>query len=74
MPPKALVAGGRWHLASSPAEAPIGGDAVLVLTEWHAYAVLDWQELVVTMGQPAWPFDARGIYDATAARAARLQV
>jgi UDPglucose 6-dehydrogenase len=65
---------GKWELASSPALAANGSDAVLVLTEWQAYASLDWCELAANMRQPAWLFDARGICDAAAARAAGLQV
>ena len=65
---------GRWHLSASPAEAINGADAALVLTEWQAYASLDWQVLAASMRQPAWLFDARGICDAAAARSAGLQV
>jgi UDPglucose 6-dehydrogenase len=65
---------GSWNLVASPAEAVCGGDAALVLTEWQAYAVLDWQELATRMRHPAWLLDARGICDADAARVAGLQV
>jgi UDPglucose 6-dehydrogenase len=64
----------HWQLVASPAEAVNGADAVLVLTEWQAYAALDWPALAGSMRQPAWLFDARGICDAAAARAAGLQV
>ena len=65
---------GSWHLSATPAEAMSGADAVLVLTEWQAYASLDWKVLAAGMRQPAWLFDARGICDAAAARSAGLQV
>jgi UDPglucose 6-dehydrogenase len=65
---------GRWHLAASPDEAVSGSDAALVLTEWEPYASLGWPQLAASMRKPAWLFDARGICDAAAARAAGLQV
>ncbi|MCP9940619.1 UDP binding domain-containing protein, partial [Synechococcus sp. Cruz CV12-2-Slac-r] len=65
---------GGWHLSASPAEAVSGADAALVLTEWQAYASLEWKVLAASMRQPAWLFDARGICDAAAARSAGLQV
>lgn len=65
---------GSWHLTATPAEAVSGADAALVLTEWQAYASLDWKVLTASMRQPAWLFDARRICDATAARAAGLRV
>ena len=65
---------GSWHLTATPAEAVSGADAALVLTEWQAYASLDWKLLTASMRQPAWLFDARRICDATAARAAGLRV
>ena len=70
-----LVSGeGTWHAASSPAEAVAHADAVLILTEWGAFAELNWQQLAALMRKPAWLFDARSIADLGAARAAGLNV
>lgn len=47
---------------------------MLLLTEWQQFATLNWSQLVAVMRQPAWVFDARAKADATAARAAGLNV
>ncbi|MBM5785643.1 MAG: nucleotide sugar dehydrogenase, partial [Cyanobacteria bacterium K_DeepCast_35m_m1_288] len=65
---------GTWHSASSPAEAVSQADALLILTEWGAFAELNWQQLAALMRKPAWLFDARSIADLAAARAAGLNV
>jgi len=65
---------GGWLPADDPIEAARGADAVLILTEWSAYRQLDWQAIAAVMRRPAWLFDARAVADATAARAAGLQV
>ena len=52
--------------------AVAGADAVLILTEWRQYRVLDWQELAGRMRKPAWVFDARAVADPQQVRAAGL--
>lgn len=63
-----------WLAAATPLEASRGADAVLVLTEWQAYASLDWSAMAAVLRHPAWVFDSRGITDAAAARSAGLKV
>ena len=63
-----------WQQVASPLEAAQGADAVLVLTEWQQFAVLDWPALAAVMRQPAWLFDGRAVCDAGAAQAAGLKV
>ncbi len=65
---------GVWQTVASPADAVVGADAVLVLTEWQQFSQLDWPALASAMRQPAWLFDSRAICDATAARASGLRV
>ncbi len=65
---------GSWHLLADAAQAAASADALLLLTEWPQFAGLDRAELAPRMRQPAWLFDARGVADAAAARAAGLQV
>ncbi|MEA5424158.1 nucleotide sugar dehydrogenase [Synechococcus sp. CCY9202] len=65
---------GGWRRAATVDEAVQGADAVLLLTEWSDYRQLDWSALMARMRQPAWLFDARGVADAVAARAAGLRV
>jgi UDPglucose 6-dehydrogenase len=75
-PPEGNVLSGEgvWQVAPSPEAAVRGADAVLVLTEWQQFTVLDWPALAALMRQPAWLFDARAICDASGARAAGLKV
>jgi|688.fasta_scaffold00801_34 UDPglucose 6-dehydrogenase len=70
----ALAGVGGWLAARSPEEAAHGADAVLILTEWQEYRSLPWPRIAAVMRRPAWLFDARGIADAAAARAAGLMV
>jgi len=65
---------GGWQLASSALEAAAGADAVLLLTEWAEFGALDWEAIGAVMRKPAWLFDARAAADASAARAAGLNV
>ena len=68
----ALNGAGSWALTQSVEEAVAGADAVLILTEWHQYRELNWQELAVRMRHPAWVFDARAVTDSGQVRAAGL--
>jgi len=65
---------GSWHRVPDAEQAASGSDALLLLTEWQQFATLNWSQLVAVMRQPAWLFDARAKADATAARAAGLNV
>ena len=65
---------GSWQQVLEVQQAASGADALLLLTEWQQFAVIDWQQVAVVMRQPAWLFDARAKADAAAARAAGLQV
>ena len=49
-------------------------DVLLVLTEWQAFAQIDWPAPAAVMRRPAWLFDARAKADGAAARAAGLNV
>ena len=69
-----LGADGTWTHEATPLEAVRGADAVLILTEWKDYRLLDWQALHGVMRRPAWLFDARAVADPVAARAAGLNV
>jgi len=51
-------------------EATQGSDAILVLTEWDAYATLDWRKLSAIAAPGAMIFDGRSIVDHTRAREA----
>jgi len=65
---------GSWQQVSTVEQAAAGTDALLLLTEWQQFAQIDWPAVAALMRQPAWLFDARAKADASAARAAGLQV
>ena len=65
---------GSWHQVSDVLQAASGADALLLLTEWQAFAQIDWPAVAAVMRRPAWLFDARAKADAAAARAAGLNV
>jgi UDPglucose 6-dehydrogenase len=65
---------GSWQQVSTVQQAAAGADALLLLTEWQQFAQIDWPAVAVLMRRPAWLFDARAKADASAARAAGLQV
>jgi UDPglucose 6-dehydrogenase len=70
----AHTAEGSWHQVSDVQQAASGADALLLLTEWQQFAAIDWPAVAAVMRQPAWLFDARAKADASAARAAGLNV
>ena len=52
---------GDWQFEKDPYIASENADAILILTEWKEYQVLDWKKLSTLMRKPSWLFDARGI-------------
>jgi UDPglucose 6-dehydrogenase len=65
---------GSWQQVPEVQQAASGADALLLLTEWQQFAVIDWPQVAAVMRQPAWLFDARAKADGSLARAAGLQV
>ena len=65
---------GSWQQVPEVLQAASGADAMLLLTEWQQFAVIDWPAVAAVMRQPAWLFDARAKADGSRARAAGLQV
>ena len=49
-------------------------DAILVLTEWEEYSLLDWDLIASKMRKPAWVFDARSILDVNKIKNANLNL
>ena len=48
--------------------------AVLVLTEWPEYGLINWEEKSQRMIHPAWIFDARSIVDSDKVKKAELNL
>jgi UDP-glucose 6-dehydrogenase len=51
-----------------------GADTLLFLTEWDAYAALDWPRLAKLAAPGAMIFDGRGIVDHARAHAAGFKI
>ena len=49
-------------------------DAILVLTEWEEYSLLDWDLIASKMRKPSWVFDARSILDTNKIKNANLNL
>ena len=52
---------GEWCFESNISSASEGADAIVVLTEWEEYSLIDWVAISKRMRKPAWVFDARSI-------------
>ncbi len=52
---------GNWCSINDINSASQGSDAIVVLTEWKEYSLLDWVEISKKMRKPAWVFDVRSI-------------
>ena len=49
-------------------DAAAGADPLLILTEWEAFQVLDFEKIYGTMRKPAFVFDGRNLLDLTQLR------
>ena len=63
---------GQWCLSEEIENGFSRADAVVVLTEWHEYSKINWQEMSKKMRTPAWIFDARSIIDPNEVKKANL--
>lgn len=62
MPEARHTLGDTIHFANSPYEATKGADALVLITEWSEFRIIDFDQLEKTMNQKAI-FDGRNIYD-----------
>ncbi len=62
MPEAKHTLGDTIHFANSPYEATKGADALVLITEWSEFRIIDFDQLEKTMNQKAI-FDGRNIYD-----------
>ena len=61
-------------LEEDPYAAAKDADAVLLMTDWKAYAQLDWPRIYASMRKPALVFDTRNCLDAQALRSLGFKV
>ena len=52
---------GEWKFASDIYKAAIDSDAVIFLTEWEEFKIINWEKISKTMRNPKWIFDTRSI-------------
>ena len=52
---------GRWSYSPSIDESIKGSHCVVIITEWHEFTLIDWENVSKEMLRPAWVFDTRGI-------------
>ena len=52
---------GTWQFEYSVEKAFENSDAVVILTEWEIFNILDWEKLSKLMRKPSWVFDTRSI-------------
>ena len=52
---------GRWSYSPSIDESIKGSHCVVIITEWHEFTLIDWENVSKEMLSPAWVFDTRGI-------------
>tara|TARA_A100001011_G_scaffold100468_1_gene105864 strand:+ start:92 stop:1489 length:1398 start_codon:yes stop_codon:yes gene_type:complete len=50
-------------VSETPLKAAEGCDAIIVLTEWEEFKVVDWENIFKVMRKPAWVFDSRIFID-----------
>ena len=54
---------GSWSFNEDLNDIFNGAHAVLILTEWQEYSILNWNKISKRMNSPAWIFDSRSILD-----------
>ena len=58
---------GSWQFSNSIDNASQGADALIILTEWDEFKILDWMKISKLMRSPSWIFDTRLITDTSQA-------
>ena len=58
----------KWRKSSTILEACENSDAIIILTEWDEFRVLDWEKISSIMRKPSWIFDTRNISNLDKAR------
>ena len=49
----------KISISETPLEATVGADAIIILTEWDEFKILDWEKIYSVVRKPAWIFDTR---------------
>lgn len=65
---------GTWINYSSVEEAASESDAIVILTEWKEFSLIDWERIIKLMRKPAWIFDTRACIDYVRAKKAGFNI
>ncbi len=49
-------------------------DAIIILTEWEEYKMIDWKKISNIMRKPSWVFDTRGIVNVESVRSEKINI
>lgn len=64
----------NWNYCKEISEVFNNSDALIFLTEWEEFKLIDWEKVYSSMRYPAWIFDCRSIINAEKARKHGLNV
>ena len=65
---------GTWINCYSVEEAASQSDAIVILTEWEEFSLIDWERIIKLMRKPAWIFDTRACIDYGRAKKAGFNI
>ena len=65
---------GSWYYTKDFFEGADGADAIVVLTEWEEYRLLDWSKITKKLRKPAWIFDSRSIIPTEVIKSLELNI
>ena len=63
-----------WYYTEDYFEGADGADAIVVLTEWEEYRLLDWSKISKKLRKPAWIFDSRSIIPTEVIKSLELNI
>ena len=55
-------------------ESVTGADAIVVMTDWEEFKLIDWEDVSNLMRSPSWLFDTRSICDIEKAKISGLNI
>jgi len=56
-----IITEGQWQYSKSIISSAEGSDAIVILTEWEEFKLINWEQLSKVMRSPSWIFDTRCI-------------
>ena len=72
--PQSKSIDGVWIFQENLNDVFVNADAVLILTEWNEYSLINWHEVSPLMRKPSWIFDARSIINPNSLKGSNLNL